>query len=112
MSESVQWTLLWPLVLLSLLAVVQGAVVLQARSAVTEAARAAVRAQALVGSQPGDARAAAIQVCAGSGVQHLQVRTSQESGLVRVDVQATAPTLIAGPLSRVSAHAYAVREGT
>lgn len=107
-----QWSLVWPVVMLAVVGVVQAAVILQARSAVTEAARAAVRAEALVGSRPGDALDAARQVAEPSGVREIAVRIGESGGLIRAEVTARAPVLLdAGSLS-LSASAVAIREGT
>jgi len=86
-SESLQWSLVWTVVLLVVVAVIETAVVLQARATVTEAARAAVRIQALRGSHTGEAEATARDVARTSKVTDVTVTVSTTDSLVRVDVE-------------------------
>lgn len=110
-SESVQWALVWPLVALAVISVVQTALVLQARSALTEAARAAARAHAVVGARPADALTAARAVVARSGVRDLRVAVREDAGLVRVEATGQAPSIVADLVApRLSAHAVEPRE--
>lgn len=112
-SESVQWALIWPVVIMAVVGVVQTAVVLEARATATEAARAAVRARALHGSGPGDARHAAEQVVGPSRLEDLTVSVSSNDGLIRVDVAGRAPAVLGRLLpTRVSGHAVAIEEGS
>jgi Flp pilus assembly protein TadG len=108
----VQWALVWPVVMLVVIGVIQGAVLMQARSAVTEAARAAVRAEAILGSRPGDALDAARQVAVPSGVRGVTVRVDEDDGLVRAEVRARAPVFLDAGSVPLQATAVAVREGT
>ena len=110
-SESLQWSLVWPVVLLVVVAVIQIAVVLQARATVTEAARAAVRVQALRGSHAGEAEATARDVAQTSKVTDVTVTVSTTDSLVRVDVEGRAAALF-GAVVAVRGHAVAVEEGT
>ena len=109
-SESLQWSLVWPVVLLVVVAVIQIAVVLQARATVTEA-RAAVRVQALRGSHAGEAEATARDVAQTSKVTDVTVTVSTTDSLVRVDVEGRAAALF-GAVVAVRGHAVAVEEGT
>lgn len=110
-SESLQWSLVWPVVLLVVVAVIQTAVVLQARDTVTEAARAAVSVQALRGSHAGEAEATARDVARTSKVTDVTVTVSTTDSLVRVDVEGRAAALF-GAAVTVRGHAVAVEEGT
>ena len=110
-SESLQWSLVWPVVLLVVVGVVQTSVVLQARATATEAARAAVRVQALRGSHAGDADAVARDVAQTSKLANVTVRVSTTGSLVRVDLEGKAATLF-GAVIPVEGHAVAVEEGT
>ncbi|AXE37283.1 hypothetical protein [Acidipropionibacterium virtanenii] len=92
--------------------VIQAAVVLQARSAVTEAARAAVRAETLAGSQPGDALDAARQVAGPSGVRDISVAVHRSGALTTVEVRARVPVLLDRASTPLSASAVGVKEGT
>lgn len=113
LSESVQWALVWPVVMMAIAVAVQTVLVLQARSVAIEAARAAVHADAMLGSTPSDATRAASQVCAGSGVSQLHVHTDRHARIVRVDVDVQAARFFpAGRLTTVRAHAVAPKEGT
>ena len=110
-SESLQWSLVWPVVLLVVVAVIQTAVVLQARATVTEAARAAVRVQALRRSRAGEAVATARDVARASKVTDVTVTVSTTDSLIRVDVEGRAAALF-GAAVAVRGHAVAVEEGT
>ncbi|MEE8870002.1 MAG: TadE/TadG family type IV pilus assembly protein [Acidipropionibacterium acidipropionici] len=110
--ESVQWALVWPVMLLAVFGIIQAAVLLQARSAVTEAARAAVRAETLAGSHPGDALDAAWQVAGPSGVRDITVTVGRSGPLTTVEVRARAPILLDLASTPLSARAVGVREGT
>nr|WP_156197627.1 TadE/TadG family type IV pilus assembly protein [Cutibacterium acnes] len=103
--------MVWPVVLLVVVAVIQTAVVLQARATVTEAARAAVRVQALRGSHAGEAEATARDVAQTSKVTDVTVTVSTTDSLVRVDVEGRAAALF-GAVVAVRGHAVAVEEGT
>ena len=112
LSESVQWALVWPVVMMAIAVAVQTVLVLQARSVAIEAARAAVHADAMLGSTPSNATRAASQVCAGSGVSQLHVHTDRHARIVRVDVDVQAARFFpAGRLTTVRAHAVAPKEG-
>ncbi|WP_333907926.1 TadE/TadG family type IV pilus assembly protein [Cutibacterium equinum] len=102
---------MWPVVLLVVVGVVQTSVVLQARATATEAARVAVRVQALRGSHPGDGEAAARDVAQSSKLADVTVRVRTTDSLVRVDVEGKASTLF-GAVIPVKGHAVAVEEGT
>ncbi|OCK15079.1 TadE/TadG family type IV pilus assembly protein [Cutibacterium avidum] len=103
--------MVWPVVLLVVVGVVQTSVVLQARATATEAARAAVRVQALRGSHAGDAEAVARDVAQTSKLANVTVRVSTTGSLVRVDLEGKAATLF-GAVIPVEGHAVAVEEGT
>ena len=102
---------MWPVVLLVVVAVIETAVVLQARATVTEAARAPVRVQALRGSHAGEAEATARDVARTSKVTDVTVTVSTTDSLVRVDVEGRASALF-GAAVAVRGHAVAVEEGT
>lgn len=106
-----QWSLVWPVVLLVVVGVVQTAVVLQARATATEAARAAVRVQALRGSHPGEAHNVARDMVQNSPLVGVTVRVSRTDSLVRVDVEGKAATVF-GAVVPVKGHAVAVEEET
>ncbi|MSS44715.1 hypothetical protein FYJ43_01280 [Cutibacterium sp. WCA-380-WT-3A] len=102
---------MWPVVLLVVVAVVETAIILQARATVTEAARAAVRVQALRGSHSGEAEAAARDVARASKVTDVAVTVKTTDSLVRVDVEGRVATLF-GTAVAVKGHAVAIEEGT
>lgn len=92
LSESLQWTLLAPLVVLVIVGAIEAALVLQARAVVAQAALAGAEAQAVAGSgdsgASGSADAAARAVARGAGLSRLQVSTTTSDAAVRVVVQA------------------------
>lgn len=88
LSESVQWALLAPVFVLSLLALIEGVLWLNARTVVTEAAFAGVEAQAAYGSSGDVATDVASRVVESGGLSDPQVVLSGDSEWVRVEVTA------------------------
>lgn len=110
----VDTVLVVPLVVLLTVAVLQVALVLHVRSALTSAAGEAARAAALAGSDPGAARRRVSTLLdgsiAGATVRTVQARTATEGGLpvVEVRIEATLPLLglLGPPDLTVEGHAF------
>ncbi|MFB9618587.1 TadE/TadG family type IV pilus assembly protein [Brooklawnia cerclae] len=111
LSESVQWAVVMPVVLLALFGLVQGGVWLAGRSAVQQAAMAAAEHAAFAGGNAAQARSVAESVAGGSGLQ-VETVVVQETGTgVRVDVSARVPVVLPGRWSAVEASAFRAKEG-
>jgi len=91
MSESVQWAVLTPLIMLLIIGVIQAGVVLAARTTVRQAALAAAETLAITGSAGGSASAVAARVAASGGLASVNVTTSIDGGVAHVHVEAHAP---------------------
>lgn len=89
LSDSIQWALLAPLIVLLVLGAVESAIVLQARTCVAHAALAGAEAQAVAGSPgSGAAQQAATDVTSASGLRNVTVTSGQGGGQVSVTVTA------------------------
>lgn len=111
MSESVQWAVLTPVLLLAILGVVQAGVVLHARTVVRDAAAAVAQQQSRAGASPGEARAVAERVTAPADLEQLQVIVDDSGALVSVTVTGRAPVFFDVGLATVSATAVMPKEG-
>lgn len=103
MSESVQWAILTPMVLLILLGSIQVGMLLSGRSAVRDAAMAAAEVMSLTaggsaaGGSAGGGSAAervARDVATDAGLTDVQVRTSTQSRTLTVTVTGRLPLLL------------------
>ncbi len=110
LSESVQWTLLATTTVFLLVAAVQTAIVLHARSVVANAALAAAEARALLGAPGDSAVEAARTVASQSGLTSVTVTSSLEPTLVTVTVTSPVPVLVGLGPRQVSATATVPRE--
>lgn len=90
-SESTQWALLTPLVMLLTLGLVQLGVWLHARTVASEAA--ATIADLMAAGSPG-AIAAGLRVAGAAGLQDVAVSSTQASGLVVVTVSGRVPIFL------------------
>ena len=109
-SESLQWAVLWPLVMLLILGTVQVGVWWHARNSLDEAAAAAVDAVSLEGVDAGRAVEVAGQVAAAGGVEDITVDVSVGADGVTVVVRGRAPLVFdLGPVT-LEATARAPRE--
>lgn len=111
MTESVQWALVIPVVLATLLGAVQVATWAHGRHTVRHAAAAAAEAASVSrGSPDADARAAATSVAAAGGLHSVQVLVTTAPGRVEVVTTAEVDLIVDLGLGSVSAHAEAPRE--
>jgi len=110
LSESVQWAVLAPLVLLALLGVVHAGILLHGRSVATNAALAGAEAQALSGATAGVGERVAREVAQGNGLREVQVATGTRDGEVWVQVRGRVDSFLAGRPSRVDSTAWMPRE--
>lgn len=111
-SESVQWAMLAPLLLVVLLGAIQVGLTWHARNVAVNAAAAAAEAEAAYGARPGDGRAAALAIVRAGGLQAADVHVSSDPTTVRVRVTGRAPVLVDLGLATVDESAVSPRERT
>ncbi len=92
-SESTQWALLIPVLMLVVLGTIQAGIWLHARTVVTQAAGAAAEQVAWSRGSDGDAAAMARRIAGSGGLAGAQVQIERTAGNVRVTVSAR-PALI------------------
>lgn len=95
LSESVQWAVLAPVLLMVLLGALQVALGWHARNVAFNAAAAAAEAEAAYGSRPGDGRAAAQGVLRAGGLDGASVVVLPVGMHVRATVSGRAPLVVA-----------------
>lgn len=110
MSDSVQWAVLTPLILLCLLGVIQAGIWMAGRSAAQQAAMAGAERAAILGGSVADARDTAHRVAAQAGLRGILVEVDAAGSLVEVVVHAEVGSLLPGSLDRVSADARRPKE--
>lgn len=94
LSESVQWALLAPLVILTIVGIIQAGIILSARNAAQAAAMSGAEAQALAGSAVNSGTAVATRIAAGADIHDLQVTTHKTTTTVTVIVTGRAPVFL------------------
>lgn len=109
-SESVQWSLVIPLVLVVLVAAVQGALWLRARQAAQHAAAAAAEVEAGHGATAGSGRDAALRLTDRAQLRDVSVRVDGDAREVRVWVTGRSVQLLPLFDTAVSEWAAAPRE--
>lgn len=109
-SESVQWAIILPALLLCVLGLVQAGVVMHGRQVMHTAAAAAADAEAAAGASNGAGAAAARAVAASGGVKDIAVDVKTTGDLVEVTVSGRVATVVDLGLAEVRAHASAPKE--
>lgn len=109
-SESVQWAVLLPALLLCVLGVLQAGLWVYGMGTARQAAAAAAEAEAVLDAPAGAGRAAADQVAAAGGLEGVQVAVGADAALVDVTVTAQVPLFFDLGQGRVSGHATFPRE--
>ena len=102
LSQSVQWALLTPLIVLMISGVVQAAVVLQAHQIAKSAAMAGAEAEAWYGAPAGSGAAVAQRSAVGAGLREVTVRVTRSSGVATVTVSGSADLFLDFGQGRVS----------
>lgn len=110
LSESLQWSVLYPLVLLMIVGIIQAGVLLHGRTVVAAAALAGAEAQALAKAGDGAARSAAEAILAPDDVQLEAIEVGGDQATVTVRVVARVPVFLDFGQSRVEATATQPRE--
>lgn len=90
-SESVQWAVLTPVVMLMFLGIIQVGVWYHGHNVAGHAAAAAARAESLRGAAAGSGSAAAAAIVANGGLDDLEVRVDRGPTTVDVVVTGRAP---------------------
>lgn len=101
-SESTQWAMLAPLIMLILLGLIEAGLWFQARQAVNQAALSVAESCAIAGA-PADPEALARRFTDRAGLTAVSVRVSEQAALIRVEVQAGVPLLLGPDLTVRSA---------
>lgn len=109
-SESLQWAVIVPALLLCVLGLVQAGVWLHGRQVIHSAAAAAAEAESVVGARPGSGEQAARQV-AGAGVVDLAVSVVRSPSRVDVTVTGRVPVFLDVGQGSLRAVAGAAVEG-
>lgn len=106
-SESVQWAMLTPIVMLLLLGAIQVAMAWHGRNTVQHAAAAAAEAESLFRAPAGSGQRAAETIAAAGGVSGVAVRVNRTPDRVHVEVSGRVPLLIDLGMGHVSQRADA-----
>lgn len=109
-SESVQWAMLTPLVMLLLLGAIQIGMWWHGRNTALHAAAAAAEAESAYRSAAGSGQRAAETVAAAGGLQGVTVAVSRGAEQVDVTVSGTVPLLVDLGMSDVSQQASSPME--
>lgn len=110
LSESVQWAVLWPLLMLMTLGIIQAGIFLHGRNVAQRAATAAVdTARGSYGSVA-DAQQLATNIASSGGLKNISVRIRRTGLTVTADVSANAPMIFDLRLGRINETATAPLE--
>ncbi len=111
-SESTQWAILIPVLMLVVLGTIQAGIWLHGRTVAAQAAGAAAEQVAWARGSNGDAAAIGRRIAEAGGLQEAQVRVDRSVDSVRVTVTARAAMIIDLGLGAVSEHAVMPLERT
>jgi TadE-like protein len=100
-TESAQYALIWPMLLLVTLGIVQAGIWLHCHNVANRAANAAADAASGSYGSPGEARQIAEGIARSGGLSGVQVSVAAGRGSVEVTVVGSAPTLLDLPLGRI-----------
>jgi Flp pilus assembly protein TadG len=110
LSESVQWAVLWPVLMLVTLGIIQAGIFLHGRNVAQRAATAAVdNARGSYGSVA-DAQLLATNIANSGGLKNISVRVQRTGMTVTADVSANAPMILDLRLGRIKETATAPLE--
>lgn len=109
-SESVQWTLILPALLLCVLGLIQAGIIIYAHLVTQEAANATAVAQALYHASPGEGEAAARKIAATGRLSDVKVSVTTRGTTVQARVSGRAPVLFNLGPTEVTAEATAPKE--
>ena len=109
-SESVQWAVLWPVLILVTLGIIQAGIFLHGRNVAQRAATAAVDAARGSYGSAADAEHLAEAIASSGGLTEVSVRVQRTGAVVNVDVSGYAPMIFDLDLGGVTATATAPLE--
>ncbi|NNG20536.1 hypothetical protein HJ590_13360 [Naumannella sp. ID2617S] len=110
LSESVQWAVITPVLLLTLLGGLQAGLWWHGRNTVLQAAAAAAEAESALGAGHGAGHSAATAVANAGGLSEVSVTVRRGAGRVDVDVSGRVPLLVDLGMSAVTERASAPLE--
>lgn len=110
MTESVQWALIWPLLLLVTLGVIQAGLWIHGRQVALRAASAAADVASGRDGSAGGAQDLAGKIARSAGLDAVDVDVQISATQVRVVVSGRMPALLDLPLGRIRESAAAPRE--
>jgi Flp pilus assembly protein TadG len=110
LSESVQWAVLWPLLMLVTLGIIQAGIFLHGRNVAQRAATAAVDAARGSYGSVTDAQQLATSIASSGGLKNISVRVQRTGTTVNAAISATAPMIFDLRLGRINETATAPRE--
>lgn len=110
MSGSVQWAILIPVILLTVLGAIQVGLWAYGRTVASHAAIAAAEEAALLGASEADARALGTEIASGGGLTDIQVQLVVDANNARATVRGRMPTFVDLGQTRVSEQATRPRE--
>jgi Flp pilus assembly protein TadG len=107
LSESVQWAVLWPALMLVTLGIIQAGIFLHSRNVAQRAATAAVDAARGSYGTAADAQHLAETIASSGGLKNVSVRVQRTGATVAVEVSAYAPMIFDLNLGRIDETAAA-----
>ena len=107
LSESVQWAVLWPLLMLVTLGIIQAGIFLHGRNVAQRAATAAVDAARGSYGSPADAERLGATIAGSGGLRNISVRVLRSGTTVTADVSGSAPMIFDLDLGRINETATA-----
>jgi Flp pilus assembly protein TadG len=110
LSESVQWAVLWPLLMLVTLGIIQAGIFLHGRNVAQRAATAAVDAARGSYGSAAEAQHLGETIAAAGGLKNISVRIQRAGTTVSANVSANAPMIFDLSLGRVTETATAPLE--
>ena len=110
LSESVQWAILWPLLMLVTLGIIQAGIFLHGRNVAQRAATAAVDVARGSYGTAADAQHIAEAIASSGGLKNLSVRVQRTGTTASADVSGDAPIIFDLSLGRITETATAPLE--
>ena len=110
LSESVQWAVLWPLLMLLSLGIIQAGIFLHGRNVAQRAATAAVDAARGSYGSAGDAEQLGATIAGSGGLRNISIRVRRTGSTVTAEVTAYPPMIFDLDLGRINETAAAPLE--
>jgi Flp pilus assembly protein TadG len=110
LSESVQWAVLWPLLMLLTLGIIQAGIFLHGRNVAQRAATAAVDAARGSYGSAGEAEQLGATIAGSGGLRNISVRVRRTGSTVTADVTAYPPVIFDLNVGRINETAAAPLE--